>query len=81
MDEKRHIFDDPRNIKRLLRIFYAISAVLLAVDLVYERHVLHAWEKLFGFYAAYGFVACVLLVLVAREMRKFLMRREDYYDD
>jgi hypothetical protein len=34
-----------------------------------------------GFYAIYGFVACVILVLVAKEMRKLVMRDEDYYDD
>ena len=29
----------------------------------------------------YGFVACVLLVLIATQMRKVLMRKEeDYYD-
>ena len=33
-----------------------------------------------GFYAVYGFVACVLLVLLAKEMRKVLIRKEDYYD-
>jgi hypothetical protein len=33
-----------------------------------------------GFYAFYGFVACVLLVLIAKQMRKVLMRKEDYYD-
>jgi len=32
-----------------------------------------------GFYALYGFVACVLLVLLAKEMRKLVMRNEDYY--
>ena len=37
-------------------------------------------EGWFGFYALYGFVACVLLVLVAKQLRKILMRDEDYYD-
>jgi len=41
----------------------------------------HAWEALPGFYALFGFVACVVLVLIAKEMRKVLMRDEDYYDD
>jgi len=34
-----------------------------------------------GFYAAYGFVSCVLLVLAATQMRRFVKRDEDYYDD
>jgi len=40
----------------------------------------HPFEALWGFYAIYGFVACVVLVLLAKEMRKILMRDEDYYD-
>lgn len=33
-----------------------------------------------AFYCLYGFVACVLLVLAATQLRKILMREEDYYD-
>ena len=78
---KRHYFDNRDNIKRFLRIFYIICAVLLIFDFVIHRHVMHVWEHLFGFYAVYGFVACVALVLIAKEMRKVLMRSEDYYGD
>jgi hypothetical protein len=53
---------------------------LLLLDFVLHRHISHSWEHLPGFYAFYGFVACVLLVLVAKEMRTVLKRREDYYD-
>ena len=78
--EKKHLFDNPQNVKRLLLGFYIVCAVLLLLDFVLHRHIAHSWENLPGFYAVYGFVACVLLVLVAREMRKLLMRKEDYYD-
>jgi hypothetical protein len=33
-----------------------------------------------GFYALFGFVACVTLVLIAKQMRKILKRKADYYD-
>ena len=36
---------------------------------------------MFGFYAIFGFVACVGLVLAAKELRKFLKRDEDFYDN
>ena len=78
--EKRHVFDDPRNVKRLLRVLYVVCAGLVLIDFVHHRHVAHSWENLWGFYAVYGFVACVALVLIAKEMRKLLMRSEDYYD-
>lgn len=32
-----------------------------------------------GSYALYGFVACVLLVLLGRVLRRLVMRDEDYY--
>ena len=79
--EKKHLFDDPKNLKRLLAVFYVICAGLVVIDLVFHRHVIHPWESLFGFYAVFGFVACVVLVMVAKQKRKVRIRKEDYYDD
>ena len=78
--EKQYLFDKPKNVQRLLRGFYAVCVILFLVDFAVHRHIYHTWENLPAFYAIYGFVACVLLVLVAKEMRKVLMRKEDYYD-
>ncbi len=77
--EKQHIFDNPNNVRRVVHALVGICIVLLAVDFFYERHAARAWEGLIGFYAFYGFVACVALVLIAKEMRKVVMRSEDYY--
>lgn len=80
-DDKEHIFDNPKNIKRVLYLLYASCAVLIGLELfVIDRHTEHALEPLWGFYAIYGFVGCVALVLIAKWMRTFLMRAEDYYD-
>ena len=80
-NEKKHFFDDPNNIKRVLYGFYACCGFLFALDFVIHRHVYHSWENLWGFYPIFGFVACVILVLIAKWMRTFLMRSEDYYDE
>ncbi len=79
--EKIHIFDRPENVERLLKFFYAICILLAVADFVLHRHIGFDWEKIPAFYAIYGFVACVLLVLIAKQMRKVLMRKEDYYED
>jgi len=79
-DSKQHLFDNPRNTRLVVRGLLLICAFLAFLDAVIHRHVSHPWEALFGFYALFGFVACVLLVLLAKEMRKLLMRPEDYYD-
>ena len=65
----------------MLRLFYAIFARLFVVDFVFHRHISQPWENTWGFYALFGFIACVVLVLVAKEMRKIVMRKEDYYDE
>ncbi len=78
--DKRHMFDNPRNVRRVVYALFAVCALTFAADFFVERHVDHPWEALFGFYAVYGFVACVVLVLAAKEMRKVLMRKKDHYD-
>jgi hypothetical protein len=78
--QKTHLFDNPKNVRRVLWGLGIACALALLGDFVIHRHVSHPWEGLWGFYAVYGFVACVLLVLVAKQMRKILMRSEDYYD-
>ena len=77
---KQYLFDKPRNISRLLGGFYVVCVALFLLDFVLHRHVYLAWENLPGFYAIFGFVACVALVLIAKEMRKVVMREEEYYD-
>jgi len=78
--EKKYLFDDPKNIKRVLHILYGCCALLVVLDFIIHRHISHNWENLFGFYPIYGFVGCVILVIVATWMRKFLQRDEDYYE-
>lgn len=80
MNNKKHLFDNPKNVKLVIRILYVSCFVLFAMDLVIHRHTVHPWESFTGFYAIYGFLACVILVLLARELRKVVMRDEDYYD-
>lgn len=78
--EKRYLFDDAKNIKRVLYILYGCCALLLVLDFVIHRHISHSWENLWAFYPLYGFVGCVILVFVATWMRTFLMRDENYYE-
>jgi len=79
-NEKKHLFEHPKNVKRLLHFLYGGCALLFVLDFVIHRHVIHQWENLWGFYPIYGFVGCVVLVRVATWMRTFLMRAENYYD-
>lgn len=82
MNEELGMFDKPQNVKRLLYVFYTCVGLLLVVDIFYHKHAIFAWEGYFAFYSVYGFVACVILVIVAKYvLRPLVMRKEDYYDD
>ncbi len=78
--EQPGFLDKAGRLTKLLRVFYALCTGLFLFDFVYHRHVIHPWEGLWGFYALFGFVACALLVLAAKQMRKVVMRGEEYYD-
>ena len=86
--KRKHLFDDRKNVKWAIRSLFICCAILFLGDVVFlfeHKHLsfeegafpIEGW---FGFYGIYGFVACVLLVLAAKQMRKFLMREEDYYE-
>jgi len=70
---------DSRKVRRVLYSLYACCTALLVIDFLYHRHNLHPWDHWRGFYALYGFVGCVLLVLIAKLLRKLVKRPEDYY--
>ena len=75
------LFDTPRNVKRLLMGFYLFLVLLIVADLFVPKHPFFPWEGYPSFYGAYGFVACVSLVLAAKYILRVLVKRkEDYYD-
>ncbi len=78
--ERSHIFDNPRNVRRVIYGLCAACALTIVAEFFVDRHVDHPWEAVFGFYAIYGFTACTLLVLTAKELRRVLRRGDDYYD-
>jgi quinol-cytochrome oxidoreductase complex cytochrome b subunit len=51
-------------------------------NLLFEehRHEYHDLEGLLGFYLWYAFGGIVLLVVIAKVLRRILMRPENYYD-
>jgi len=70
-----------RSTTSLIKIFLICSVVLFIADFFIPRTTHTSAERIPGFYALYGFAGCVVLVLVAKEMRKLVMRDETYYDD
>ena len=69
----------PSSIKLLWRIFWAVLIGLVALQLVIKIKGYFVIDGIFGFGAAYGFLACLAMVLVAKGLGFVLKRPEDYY--
>ena len=49
-------------------------------DLFIERHPIFGLEGTFGFDAWFGFVSCVVLIVLSKALGAFLKRSDRYYD-
>lgn len=76
-----HWLARPRTVRRLWQAFIAVLALTLLAELAIEAHPHFAVEGLFGFNALYGFLACAVLILVAKGIGLVVKRPDTYYDD
>jgi hypothetical protein len=80
-NERKYWLDDRKNVNKVIYGLCTICAVVGLIDLFPYKHHLHfRFEYWPGFFSLYGFIACVSLVLAAKQLRKIVMRDEDYYD-
>lgn len=73
--------DDPKTVSWLIRLLALACAATVLADFIWHRHAEFDIEGLPGFYALFGFGAYCLIVLGAKQLRRFLHRPEDYYGD
>ena len=79
--EKSGWFDKKNNLVLFLRLFYASLIGLLILDFFIPKHSVFGFDGVPDFFAAYGFLSCVMLVLGAKVLRKFTRKDENYYDN
>ena len=73
-----------RHLKLVIRLCLVVLALLAIGDffLVDKEHAHTAPEHWLGFWSAFGFVACVLIIFVSKWYGHLgIMTREDYYGD
>ncbi len=82
MKKKKELsfLDSRKNKLKVQKYFYICLLLLLVVDFIIVKHGHFPWEKAPGFYAVYGFMACVSLIFLAKILRLMVKRKEDYYD-
>jgi hypothetical protein len=71
----------PRTVRILWWVFSAVLALTLAVQGVVKVKGYFTVDSWFGFGAVYGFLACLLMVLIAKVLGAFLKRPRDYYQE
>ncbi|MEE2803423.1 MAG: hypothetical protein VYB37_03090 [Pseudomonadota bacterium] len=65
----------------VLRWLVLVCVVLVLIEWIVHRHAIYPWESWPGFYALFGFVALGGIVLLGKQLRRFIRRDEDYYDE
>ena len=82
--EKR--LEDPVRFARIKRWSYVVLAVIALAEIVLPlmfggEHYHFSFESFPAWGSLYGFVSCVLIIVVSKLIGKvWLMRREDHYD-
>jgi hypothetical protein len=79
MNTSSHWLDDKRNIKLLWRGFLVILALTVVAGYFVDLHPHFPIENWFGFNAAYGFITCVLMIVVAKGLAILLKRPDTHY--
>jgi hypothetical protein len=74
------------HLKTVVRICCVILAVLILLDaipaIVDKEHAHTQAEHLPAFWAIFGFIGCVVLIIVSKWFgHAGIMQREDYYDE
>lgn len=73
-------FEKKSTINALIVLTVVICAGFGAAEFFIHRHGHFGEDGIPLFYGIYGFIAFFGLVLVGKQLRKLIMRDEDYYD-
>ena len=75
-----------RNLKAVVRLSLALLALLILIDvvpgLINKHHAHTEIEQVPGFWAAFGFLGCLLIFVCSKSYgHTGISNREDYYDE
>jgi len=77
----QHWLTRPETVRKLWRLFIAVLLAVVLAELLVANEARFDVERLFGFFAWFGFVACVVLIVLAKGVGVLLKRPDTYYDD
>lgn len=77
---RRHWLYRPENIRKLWIAGAVVLALTVAAQIGVVIHGHFGFDGWFAFFAGYGFLSCVAMVLFAKVLGWFIKRRDTYYD-
>ena len=76
-----HWLARPRTVRLLWVVFIAVLVLTVVADFFVDHHGVFGIDGTVGFYAWYGFLSCLVLVVGAKALGAVLSRPDDYYGD
>ena len=73
-----------KRLKTVIRISCAVLGALVLADafFIHKEHAHTAVERIPAFWAVFGFLGCVMIILVSKWFgHAGIMQREDYFDE
>ena len=69
--------------KEVKKISYVILILIVIIDFFIPRHEIHFFgDGIPGFWSLFGFVACILIILISKWIGYLgIMQDENYYDE
>tara|TARA_R110002094_G_scaffold2147_17_gene9053 strand:+ start:2289 stop:2603 length:315 start_codon:yes stop_codon:yes gene_type:complete len=77
--ERQHWLVRATTIRQLWFGFWVVLGLSLLAGLWVHQHLLMGIEDYFGFFGGYGFLACLVMVGLAKLLGRLLKRPDDYY--
>ena len=77
---REHWLVRPQSIKALWIGFIVVLLLVVLGDFFIHTHVAFEIDGTFGFYAWYGLVTCIAMIVAAKALALLLKRPDDYYD-
>ena len=78
-DPGSHWLDQPKNIRFLWLVFIVVLVATVAVEGAVHLHPVFEMEGWFGFHAAFGLIACALMIVVSKMLALVLKRPDTFY--
>lgn len=77
---QEHWLDNPKNVQKLWHGFLLTLALTVIIGVLVDLHPHFAIERWPGFYAIFGFLTCLVMIVVAKGLGLLLKRPDSYYD-